>query len=155
MKYLFFLSFLLLGCASRAVEIAPEAKIYADRWEGIYGIEVDVPVKMADLKDNTVGLCTTKGGKGVEITLDIEFWNEASDYGREELIFHEFGHCLMGLGHDSTKVVINGKTIPRSIMFPYVIGDTTYSENQNYYREELKTSKASEKEEVQECKHGI
>jgi hypothetical protein len=131
-----------LGCAQRSYNIPPEVAKFADLWEGIYGVEVKINIYFDDLKGNTVGTCYT--GDEDKIVLDREFWDQSSDLGREELIFHEFGHCLLGLGHDNTLTVINGKQIPKSIMYPYTIGDNIYGEFQQYYREELKTSQAKE-----------
>lgn len=116
--------------------------MYADRFESIYGREVNIKVTFGSLKENNVGVCIY--GVNREIILDREFWDEITDAGREELIFHEFGHCILNLGHDSTFVLINGNVMPKSIMYPYIIGGTVYLDNRGYYLEELKTSKANE-----------
>lgn len=141
MRYLLLL-WLLSGCAARNYDIDPAFLEYANRWEAIYGVEVETDIRFADLKDNTVGLCS--GGSKKVITIDAEYWNDQTDFGKEELIFHEFGHCLLNLGHDNSLIMMNGVQIPKSIMYPYTIGDAVYAPNRDYYREELKTSKANE-----------
>ncbi len=135
------LALALVGCGP-TYHITEEARPYAERWESIYGTEVRVDVIMADLGPYSVADC--ESGQASLVRLDIENWKTSTDFEKEEIVFHEFGHCLMGLGHDSTMIVRNGMTIPRSIMHPNMIGEARYAPNVEYYREELKTSKANE-----------
>lgn len=57
---------------------------------------------------------------------------------REALLYHEFGHCLLGRGHDdSTTTNGAGDTIPTSIMQSVLLSEDTYADNKGYYIEEL------------------
>jgi hypothetical protein len=56
------------------------------------------------------------------------------DADREELIFHEMGHCVLGRAHKSIKTA---EGIPASIMHPYRISNSVYKEYRDQYLNEL------------------
>lgn len=63
-------------------------------------------------------------------------WVKVSDSEREELIFHELGHCALGRAH--TAALRPGTNEPASIMTPDLIGSLpVYSEYHAGYIEEL------------------
>ena len=74
-------------------------------------------VEFADLTSPTVGLCTVRSGKSPFIQIDRTFWESASDAAKENLMFHELGHCILIRGHKETK----SAGIPDSLMFPSLI----------------------------------
>jgi hypothetical protein len=90
-----------------------------------YNPELDLPDEVyfdvlfvPKLKSPYIGTC---GSQGIQISK--EFWDRVGHFDREQLMFHELGHCFLGLNHT--------KTI--AIMYPYLI-------NQFYYishRDEL------------------
>lgn len=51
-----------------------------------------------------------------QISVSESYWMTASEPEREELIFHELGHCLLGRDHDDNVMPISGGTIYKSIM---------------------------------------
>jgi hypothetical protein len=64
-----------------------------------------VPMSFSELgwerfKGGTIGLCYYPmfGNKG-KIEIDTNFWVQASETKRRGLMWHEFGHCVCGLGH--------------------------------------------------------
>ena len=61
------------------------------------------------------------------VKINRALWLTLSAGSREELIFHELGHCALSRNHNST--VISG--VPTSIMFPYHLG-TIYQDPTNY-----------------------
>lgn len=64
------------------------------------------------------------------------FWNRAPIEQREELIWHELGHCALGRGHKLDKLT----SYPSSIMYPYIIPvtqDNNFISNKRGYEEEL------------------
>lgn len=79
--------------------------------------------------------------KGPNVVIRTSYWNTASVSNREQLVFHELGHCLLGLSHnDSTEsapvwgapsMIANG--VPSSIMNTFHFGSTLYSGNRNEY----------------------
>ncbi len=58
------------------------------------------------------------------------FWSEAS---HRAVVFHELGHCLLGLGHDRSES--GGK--PRSLMYPSMFGGEVYAQNEADYLDRL------------------
>jgi len=55
-----------------------------------------------------------------EIKVSESYWLTASDSAREELLFHELGHCLLNRAHDDgTMSLGNGRNIYKSIMNTY------------------------------------
>lgn len=71
-----------------------------------------------------------------DVTIDINFWNNASQRLREFVVFHELGHCVLSRGHTETQFN-NG--ICRSIMRSGLgdCRDAYISDNRNYYLNEL------------------
>ncbi len=49
--------------------------------------------------ENGASQCTNLGTQ--EILINKPFWNSFNELERESLIFHELGHCILGLNHDN------------------------------------------------------
>jgi hypothetical protein len=64
------------------------------------------------------------------------FWSEAS---HRAVIYHELGHCLLGLGHDRS---VRGER-PVSLMFPEMFGGEVYARNEADYLDRLFEAAAS------------
>jgi hypothetical protein len=62
---------------------------------------------------NTLGECKPNT---LEIGIAESYWVTASDVEKEELLFHELGHCLLGREHDNGLMPISGGSIYKSIM---------------------------------------
>jgi hypothetical protein len=62
----------------------------------------------------------------------------SSDAEREELVFHELGHCILGLTHVGG---INADGIPASVMNPTEIHGAIYKQFRAYYMKGLFGSK--------------
>lgn len=73
------------------------------------------------------------------IEFDEDYWNTLTYYGKEELVFHELGHCVYGLEHDERRGNVGiYSEVPLSIMYPVHFGSMNYyKENTNYYYKEL------------------
>ena len=69
-----------------------------------------------------------------QIFLDKPFWRTATNLEREYVVFHEFGHCFLKLGHDDSKDD-KGDCVS---MMASGIGDCTPNYNQ-YNRDSLIT----------------
>ena len=114
---------LCLGCScGRQAQVASEL---APLWEE-FGERVayagDVPGKFVDkMEGDDVGVCETKtlGGKVLwkRVSILRSAWDSYSADLRKELVFHELGHCVLGLEHDET---LGSDGRPESIMFPRV-----------------------------------
>jgi hypothetical protein len=83
-----------------------------------------------------VGLCHSDIlGEIRDITIDRQEWKNASYLSREQLLMHEFGHCVLGRSH---KDDVDPKTKrPLSIMTPDTISDGFYEAYQKEYIDEL------------------
>lgn len=79
--------------------------------------------------DRTVGYCVRDPMGGMVIKIHTTTWKAMDDYEKEELIFHEMAHCLIGREH-CAKVDKDG---PISIMHPLVLNSKYYKT----HREEL------------------
>lgn len=80
-------------------------------------------------RDLTIGYCVKDLIGGMTIKIHTPTWIAMNDYEREQLIFHELAHCLIGREHCS-KIDNNG---PISIMYPQGLDGQYYKT----YREEL------------------
>lgn len=84
------------------VRFEMEAK---QRGEDFHLRERGLIIEFGDLDNGVAGLCHY--GKPIRIEIDRAYWNEMGKYGgadliREELIFHEMGHGILGRKHLNT-----------------------------------------------------
>ncbi len=54
---------------------------------------------------DVIGTCSYGFRRPNAVTIDNNFWNRNGLLGREEVVFHELGHCV--LGRDHTERVVN------------------------------------------------
>lgn len=147
----------LVGCGQlepidhlREVQASPftykldsELVPYYERFTDVYGVDSKyVAGWFADTNSHSeraVGICYsyTNGDRRIEI--DPTYWANSSDNGKEQLIFHELGHCVFNLDHNDNRLDIKDYgTIPASIMNSYAFGEQWYYETfKEYYRKEL------------------
>lgn len=81
--------------------------------------------------NDVVGFCDTLGE--TLIAIDFEAWQSLSGLEREQLVFHELGHCVLGRP-DTDEIKDN---LPSSIMHLNMIDEQVYSKNRAEYLEEL------------------
>ena len=67
------------------------------------------------------------------ITVSQEWWPKLDVYSRENVIFHEMGHCVLNRGHRSD----GNNGLALSIMNPYIFGGSGYTTNYLHYIHEL------------------
>lgn len=66
--------------------------------------------------------------KSRRVDVAATYWNTANDTCRQELIYHELGHCVLGRDHNNNKIYVNNFEIPGSYLNPaglpcdYVVG---------------------------------
>lgn len=99
--------------------------------------------KLDALGSSVIGLCETAGTLR-RVTFDPDFWNAVSETQRELLAHHELGHCVLYRRHRSDLMSTGAYA---SIMYPIIMGSTTYKNNYAYYQEELFTWSALELED--------
>lgn len=145
MRYLVLFLMILTGCGHRhQMSFAPGTYMYVQRFfsygyaDGRLTTPIDDLIVTLTPQDVPhVGRCIRGGDFTPVIQLDPFFWNNSDDMDREQLIFHELGHCILGRGHTSQFVTLNGETIPQSIMYPDFISEDIYTEYHDYYIIEL------------------
>lgn len=137
MKYLLATLLVLTGCSLfhhanrsiRPVELVP----YIESFEEYSNMSITVDFYFVDLEDNYIGKCYQREFYQY-ILVDKSWWDSASDLSKEQLIFHELGHCVLLKKHNTNKLP---DWCPESIMNPYHIGNYCYGKYRDYYLEEL------------------
>lgn len=84
------------------------------------------------LCEQNIGLVTIKFGQvdktnaaecypySMEVVIDRKYFNMLPVEGREELVFHELGHCVLGLSHTKTGImVVQGMNSPSTYRKKY------------------------------------
>lgn len=167
MKYitLAILALTLTACApemeTEGLKVDAELQQFANRFTqvgAIQGRQVslnNITIEFdSNITGSTIGICTTGGGKQPRVRINTNYWKgvkavnaqgqevytqyPASVADREELMFHELAHCVLGRNHDETKIMTaDGFWLRKSIMSPYHLGSYTYGQNYNYYMSEL------------------
>ena len=101
-----------------------------------HGVALDISaliIRFHDLvstdKEIVLGMCTFQQGSAPSIMIDPTHWKDLSMVGRELLLFHELGHCLLKRDHTANDVV--------SIMNPFGISVIEYSMNEEGFLSEL------------------
>lgn len=93
-----------------------------------------------------IGYCQ-RSSQSQNVVIKGSYWNGASVSDREQLVFHELGHCLLGLSHNDTTEVapvwnvpnMSASGVPSSIMNTFHFGSGLYSGNRETYIKRLFT----------------
>ena len=81
---------------------------YFDRFideAAVRGLDVTYATSQVDAQigeitePNVIGQCAWSQNHQHSITLDQQYWRTANDLQREFVVFHELGHCVLGLQH--------------------------------------------------------
>lgn len=142
LKIIFLLVILLSACkTTQRYGLDAGVYSYVSKFEQLCGVHVRVPITIKEKLENSnwAGVCYfgRNGKRWIEISQ--KYWNLYDEYGREELIFHELGHCVLGRDHDDSLMDLNGyHQIPTSIMLSYTFGNLNYyRDNLEYYHKEI------------------
>lgn len=134
---------LMVGCAANRVNyiIQSEFKPYVYKFEKLSNVSVTVNIKFGGDLGSKAGMCYAFNPNSSDnlISINNKYWDKIGDLGKEQLIFHELGHCVLGLGHNN-KIgkVGNWLSVPVSIMYSVHFGDEQfYKDNLGYYYSEL------------------
>lgn len=136
---------ILIGCgtgfqSAHYQYIDPKFDSYVQTFETRYNIAVDVTIVFKDIADEDVaGQCWYYTNRPRVIEIDTPYWEEITEPGREQLIMHELGHCVLDLDHDDRVGTVGAwSNVPLSIMNSTHFGDEPYySQNREYYLQEL------------------
>lgn len=143
LKKLFFIGYIfLVGCGhDYQVSIEPQYQTYVDRFLSdahsmnrnikIY----DLIIKTTEsLRGEIVGQCQKGFNTTPVIVISKKYWIDLSEFEREELLYHEMGHCVLMRRHrDDTDEM----GIPKSLMYPYMLPEYVYRYYRNEYVSEL------------------
>ena len=73
------------------------------------------------LPNNVLGRCSKVVGVHENVYINQTLWITLNAGSKEELIFHELGHCLLDRAHNTT-LATDGTALPVSVMYPYHLG---------------------------------
>lgn len=124
-------------------ELMKSAQTHIRSFEKEFGIKVNTDITFVTQTtsdaEGTVGTCFMYTNS-VEIL--APFYEESSDATREQLIWHELGHCMALLEHNEEMFLpsddIFEVDIPVSIMYPTLMDDWAYLRNRDHYINELR-----------------
>lgn len=132
---------ILSGCGPNPLEVKfveEDIKEHVRVFSQLYNNEVNIEIRYAKLSLNVVGLCYSYSDGVNRIEIDKEEYESYSYYGKQQLIFHELGHCVLNRDHVSTKFNWRGVEIPTSVMYPFAFGNFVYyNMNMTHYHDEL------------------
>lgn len=138
MRYYCLLLLLLSGCGNN-LHIEAKYQPYVTAFEK-RSITYGNPVQITNLKICTVPTITPNNVIAQcfyyitpTIKVSEEFWSQMDVYLREQVLFHEIGHCILHRGHRSDL----NNNIPLSIMNPYELSADQYKNNYVQYMHEL------------------
>lgn len=111
----------------------------------VYTKELTLIIEEIDQADPSfcvLGTCRYGGAWGPagpgdyrKITIDPMKWDiYLTPETRQVLLFHEFGHCILGREHDTT-IAVHGN--PKSIMYPFILSQYAYTTYFSSYISEL------------------
>lgn len=150
MKYLLML-FLISSCGKNISDFIqgkgnpkrgktdPVFREFVDSFSQRFNISVGVPITFKPIEQKYAGVCLVYVNGYREIRINKIYWESYSREQKEQLIFHELGHCVLNRGHDDSLIFNTNcpNSIMRSFMFSQHEINTCYLPNYNYYMEDL------------------
>jgi hypothetical protein len=141
MNKLFLIIFLFLTSCGVKTTIDSAFTSYVQDFEFKIGVPVaNVDIYFKKLTYPTIGVCYRGSVKNV-VQIDPDQWNLSDDYGKEQTIFHELGHCVLGLQHNDARATLDNQNVEGSIMNTYFFGNKPYYiKYHENYKQALKTN---------------
>ena len=115
MKYVFFIliAFIAHACSddmgayNLESSVSPELLPYvlsfeeeaAARGMSIEWHQHDLIIELADIETEAVGRCLTFTDDTRRVEIDPTYWMGQTNIGKEFVVFHELGHCILDRGH--------------------------------------------------------
>jgi hypothetical protein len=139
------LPLLLSACAKHTpvVQIDEPFKPYVTAFQARAAM-VGYNVKISDLivttvdsfsDPNVVGMCLGMNQNDQTPTISVSkfYWPKLEVSFREEMLFHELGHCVLNRNHRPDQ----SNNLSLSVMNPYIFGSRVYEANYGQYMHEL------------------
>lgn len=106
-------------------------------YAGIYNKSVDWSKLIIEIQPSVttdyIAYCSrVNNNQNPKITVNGKFWTALSGVYREQLLFHELGHCLLNRVHEGDNFYN-----PHSIMNKTLFSDQIYKSNYDYFLKEL------------------
>lgn len=143
MKLLLILMLIFLvscGKDGKALYVEPSSQKYVTRFEQLSNIRIDnLIVEIKPLEARIMGVCTT-GMTTPRIALNSLYWSNLSESEREELVFHELGHCVLGYGHDDSTLNIMNTYFFEGDIYEFYYGELLT----NFYKRDYNKLKFEE-----------
>lgn len=124
------------------MSIAPEAKQYVSRFVttgaslGRHIVIDDLIVEFKAITPKWMGVCYY--GQTPRIVLNTYYWQWLNDLDREQLVFHELGHCVLNRDHNDQWITApDGNYIQASVMNAYDFEWWKYDLYHDFYMREL------------------
>jgi hypothetical protein len=130
------------GKDGKKLHIDPEFISYVHLYESIQGASLEKSsISFSDLNNEIaikygkerLGYCDGDGN----ITIDKTIWGKIKEGQKEYLILHELGHCEGDLRHNNSVKTAEDGCMPSSIMYPFVMHESTYQRHRAEYLSEL------------------
>jgi hypothetical protein len=105
-----------------------------------FNVSVRVPIVLKKLHANKAGVCLVWSDGYREIQINSTHWQFFTEEQKEQLVFHELGHCVFDLDHDDSLMPNNSNcpnSIMRSFMFSPVEGADCYVPEYQHYVEDI------------------
>lgn len=111
---------------------------YVQSFELHFNKKVKVPINFNKLNPQYAGVCYVYSNGYREIEISKTSWDSMNHEQREQVIYHELGHCVLNKGHDDTMLVDScPKSIMRSVAFSRSEIDDCYVPDFDRYIKEL------------------
>jgi len=125
----------LVSCGHDVVEVnhAPNPKntdpifnSYVSSFESLFSVSVNTPIVFGDVGEYA-GVCYKYSSGYSEIRINENNWEFLTEKQKEQLIFHELGHCVFDREHNDN--FDNG--CPESIMRSYMFSQSEINDCYN------------------------
>lgn len=145
MKYLIML-LLITGCGKgfedfirmgepkfKKAKTNPVFAPFIQSFETEFNRKVNVPIVLKTIKQDYAGVCLVYSNGYKEIQINKDAWDYYSYEQKEQLVYHELGHCVFNKDHDNTLRKNCPNSIMRSFMFnEYEINECYLPEREHY-----------------------
>lgn len=142
MKKLSVILLLILNACGQTPYVEQDFVIYLDNFKKEISQKITteyVSISFGELEYPIIGRCMRGIYPYSYIKVDKIAWDKMNNDGKEELIYHELGHCVLFLLHDDDTVKADEFEIPGSIMNSYWFGEAWfYSQFKNEYKKALR-----------------
>lgn len=141
LKYLILLTFLLTGCGPK-LELG-DFKSYVTSFEAeslIRGQSIHITnlkIQFGFLPSNLLGLCNVNNLATPLITINPDLWTNMDDTQKEQVVYHELGHCVLHRVHNNSLGPIDKTRLYDSLMDAQPLLLIDYASNRDSYLNEL------------------